>query len=124
AENNCRVIMKHNLVVGAGFSGAVIARLLAEANEEVLVIDKKEHIAGNSYDYTDENGIKIHKYGSHIFHTNDEKVWNFIKRFTDFNTYMHKVVAVIDGIETTIPFNINTLYDVFPKSLAQRLEEK
>ena len=73
--------MKQNLVVGAGFSGAVIARLVAENfNEQVLVIDKKEHIAGNSYDYTDENGIKIHKYGSHIFHTNDEKVWDFIKK--------------------------------------------
>ena len=116
--------MVKNLVVGAGFSGAVIARLLADHGEEVLVIDKKEHIAGNSYDYTDENGIKIHKYGSHIFHTNNEKVWDFIKNFTDFNTYMHKVVAVIDGIETTIPFNINTLYDVFPESLARRLEEK
>lgn len=117
--------MKKNLVVGAGFSGAVIARLLAEKlGEEVLVIDKKEHIAGNCYDYTDENGIKIHKYGSHIFHTNNEKVWKFLKQYTDFNTYMHRVVAVIDGIETKIPFNINTLYDVFPHTLAQRLEEK
>lgn len=117
-------IMK-NLVVGAGFSGAVIAYLIAEnLGEEVLVIDKKEHIAGNCYDYTDENGIKIHKYGSHIFHTNLEDVWTFLKPFADFNTYMHKVIALIDGIETTIPFNINTLYDVFPNSLATRLEEK
>lgn len=119
------MVLAKNLVVGAGFSGAVIAHLIAnELNEDVLVIDKKEHIAGNSYDYTDENGIKIHKYGSHIFHTNNEKVWNFVKNFTDFNTYMHKVVAVIDGIETTIPFNINTLYDVLPKTLAERLEQK
>lgn len=117
--------MVKNLVVGAGFSGAAIANLIADkSDEKVLVIDKKEHIAGNSYDYTDENGIKIHKYGSHIFHTNNEKVWEFIKQFTDFNTYMHQVVAVIDGIETTIPFNINTLYDVFPHTLAKRLEEK
>ncbi len=117
--------METNLVVGAGFSGAVTAYLLAEKlGEKVLIIDKKEHIAGNSYDYTDENGIKIHKYGSHIFHTNNEKVWQFLKQFTDLNTYMHRVVAVIDGIETTIPFNINTLYDVFPMSLAKRLEEK
>lgn len=117
--------MVKNLVVGAGFCGAAIAHLIADKlGEDVLVIDKKEHIAGNSYDYTDENGIKIHKYGSHIFHTNNEKVWEFIKQFTDFNTYMHQVVAVIDGIETTIPFNINTLYDVFPHTLAKRLEEK
>lgn len=117
--------MDTNLVVGAGFSGAVIANLIAEKlGEKVLVVDKKEHIAGNSYDYTDENGIKIHKYGSHIFHTNSERVWNYFKKFADLNTYMHQVVAVIDGIETTIPFNLNTLYDVFPETLAKRLEEK
>ena len=113
-----------NLVIGCGISGAVIARLLADNGEKVLVIDKKDHIAGNIYDYRNENGICIHKYGSHIFHTNNEKVWKFLSRFTAFNTYMHKVVAVIDGIETTIPFNINTLYDVFPNNLANRLEEK
>ena len=113
-----------NLVIGCGISGAVIARLLADNGEKVLVIDKKDHIAGNIYDYRNENGICIHKYGSHIFHTNIEKVWNFLNRFTSFNTYMHKVVAIIDGIETTIPFNINTLYDVFPETLAKRLEEK
>ena len=114
-----------NLVVGCGVSGAVIANLLASvADEKVLVIDKKNHIAGNCYDYRDENGIMIHKYGSHIFHTNSEKVWNYLKKFTDFNTYMHKVIGVIDGIETHIPFNFNTLYDVFPKSFAKKLEEK
>lgn len=118
------MIKNKNLVIGCGISGAVIARLLAKKGEEVLIIDKKNHIAGNIYDYIDENGICIHKYGSHIFHTNNERVWRFIKRFTDFNTYMHKVIAIIDGIETTIPFNINTLYDVFPKSLAERLEIK
>jgi len=117
--------MKKNLVVGAGFSGAVVARLIAEQlNEPVLVIDKKDHIAGNCYDYRDRNGIMIHKFGSHIFHTKSEKVWSFVRRFTDFNQYMHKVIAVIDGIETTIPFNFNTLHDVFPETLARRLEEK
>lgn len=113
-----------NLVVGAGFSGATIANLLAQAGEEVLVIDKKKHVAGNCYDYVDEHGIMIHKYGSHIFHTNSDEVWNFMRNFTDFNTYMHKVIGVVDGIETHIPFNFNTLYDVFPCSFAQRLEKK
>ena len=114
-----------NLVVGAGFSGATIANLIAEElGEKVLVIDKKDHIAGNCYDYRDKNGIMIHKYGSHIFHTNLENVWKYLKKFTDFNTYMHKVVGYLDGIETHIPFNFNTLYDVFPHSLAKRLEEK
>ncbi|MGN0031731.1 MAG: UDP-galactopyranose mutase [Candidatus Gastranaerophilaceae bacterium] len=114
-----------NLVVGAGFSGAVIANLLADRlGEKVLVIDKKDHLAGNCFDFRDENGIMIHKYGSHIFHTNNEKVWKYLKQFTDFNTYMHKVIGVLDGIETHIPFNFNTLYDVFPQSLAKRLEQK
>ena len=66
----------------------------------------------------------IHKYGSHIFHTKSEKVWKYLKQFTDFNTYMHKVIGILDGIETHIPFNFNTLYDVFPKTLASRLEQK
>lgn len=117
--------MSKNLVVGSGFSGAVIANLIAtKLNEKVLVIDKKDHIAGNSYDYRDKNGIMIHKYGSHIFHTSNERVWSFLRQFGDFNQYMHKVYAIIDGIETTIPFNFNTLYDVFPYTLAERLEKK
>ncbi len=116
---------KLNIVVGAGFSGAVIANLVADKlGEKVVVIDKKNHIAGNSYDYRDENGIMIHKYGSHIFHTNNEKVWKYLKQFTDFNTYMHKVVGILDGIEAQIPFNFHTLYEVFPKTMAQRLETK
>ena len=108
-----------NIIVGAGFSGATIANLIAtKLNEKVIIIDKKNHIAGNSYDYRDENGIMIHKYGSHIFHTNNEKVWNFLSQFTSFNTYMHEVVGILDGIEAQIPFNFNTLYQVFPQSMA------
>ncbi len=114
-----------NLIVGAGFSGAVLANLIADKlGEKVLVIDKKNHIGGNCYDYRDKNGIMIHKYGSHIFHTSNEKVWSFIRQFTDFNQYMHITRAMIDGIETSIPFNFNTLHKVFPKTLANRLEEK
>lgn len=114
-----------NIVVGAGFSGATIANLIADKlNERVIVIDKKDHIAGNSYDYRDENGIMIHKYGSHIFHTNNEKVWEFLKQFTDFNTYMHSVVGILDGIEAQIPFNFHTLYQVFPTTMAKRMETK
>ena len=114
-----------NIIVGSGFSGSTMARLIAEKlDEKVVVVDKKDHIAGNSYDYRDENGIMIHKYGSHIFHTNNEKVWSFLKQFTDFNTYMHEVVGLLDGIEAQIPFNFTTLYQVFPETLAKRLEEK
>lgn len=114
-----------NIIVGSGFSGSTMARLVAEKlDEKVVVVDKKDHIAGNSYDYRDENGIMIHKYGSHIFHTNNEKVWSFLKQFTDFNTYMHEVVGILDGIEAQIPFNFTTLYQIFPETLAKRLEEK
>lgn len=114
-----------NIIVGSGFSGSTMARLIAEKlGEKVVVVDKKDHIAGNSYDYRDENGIMIHKYGSHIFHTNNEKVWSFLKQFTDFNTYMHEVVGILDGIEAQIPFNFTTLYQIFPETLAKRLEEK
>lgn len=117
--------MSKNLVVGAGFSGAVIANLIAtKLDEEVIVIDKKDHIAGNCFDYKDNNGIMIHKYGSHIFHTSNEKVWDFVCQFTDFNQYMHKVIAIIDGIETTIPFNFNSIYKVFPPHMAKQLEKK
>ncbi len=117
--------MKKILIVGCGFSGATLARCIAENTEyQVLIIDKKNHLAGNSYDYKDESGISIHKYGSHIFHTKHAKVWHFLRRFTDFNQYMHKVVALIDGIETTIPFNLKSLHSVFPASLAKKLEKK
>ncbi len=113
-----------NLIVGAGFSGATVARLLADRGEKVTVVEKKDHIAGNCYDYRDDNGIMIHKYGSHIFHTSNKKVWDFLRRFTDFNLYMHKVRGIIDGIEAPIPFNLNTLHAVFPQSMADRLEKK
>ena len=73
-----------NLVIGAGFAGATLARILADSGEKVLVVDKRCHIGGISYDYKDENGITVHKYGSHIFHTQSPKVWNFLRRFGDF----------------------------------------
>ena len=117
--------MKTNIVIGAGFAGAVIANLLATLkNEKVLVIDRKTHVAGNYYDYRDKNGIMVQKFGSHVFHTSNDRVWNYLKHFTDFNQYMHKVTAVIDGQEVTVPFNLNTLHDLLPKTIAQKTEEK
>lgn len=114
-----------NLVVGAGISGAIIAQNIAfNLNEKVLLIDKKNHIAGNCHDKRYKNGITVHTYGSHIFHTNNKAVWKYLQRFCDFNTYMHTVHAIIDGIETTLPFNLCTLYDVFPYSLAAGFEKK
>ena len=103
------------LVVGAGISGSTVANLLSN-NHNIIVIDSSDHIAGNCYDYRDENGIMIHKYGSHIFHTSNEDVWAYLSQFTSFNSYVHKVVGVIDGIEVPIPFNLNSIWKVFPKA--------
>lgn len=114
-----------NLVVGCGFSGASIARKLAEElDQEVMVIDSKDHIGGNSYDYYDKNGICIHKYGTHIFHTNNADVWRFLSRFTKWHPYMHQVKGMIDGQEVPIPFNLNSIRQVFPETIARELETK
>ncbi len=117
--------MVKNLIVGAGFSGAVLAHKIAtERKEEVLIIDNKNHIAGNCYDYRDKNGICVHKYGTHIFHTNSKEVWNYISQFTKWYPYMHMVKGHIDGQEVPIPFNLNSINQVFPKITAEKLERK
>ena len=113
------------IVVGAGYAGAVIAEQIAtKLNKKVLIIEKRNHIAGNCFDYKDENNILLHKYGPHLFHTNNKKVFDYLSQFTSWTIYNHKVLAVIDGKEVPIPFNINTLYDVFPETLAKKLEDK
>ena len=113
------------VVIGAGLCGAVMARLLAEqGGQRVLVVERRAHIGGNCYDYRDRNGITVHRYGSHIFHTADARVWAFLRRFSDFNTYQHQILGQIDGIITHLPFNFNTLHEVFPPTLARRLERR
>jgi len=113
-----------NVVVGAGLSGAVIANILAtKFNEDVLVVDKRGHVAGNVYDYL-EDGIYVSKYGVQAFHTDDVTVWEYVQQFVDFNIYMHKRVAFVDGAEVTIPFNLNTIHSIFPETLAQKLEKR
>lgn len=113
------------VVVGAGFAGAVIAeRIATQLNEKVLVIEKRNHIGGNAYDYYDENGILVHKYGPHIFHTRSKEVWDYLSQFTDWYLYHHHVLGSIDGKKVPIPFNLNTLYELLPESLAKPLEEK
>lgn len=97
------------LVVGAGFSGAVIARELAEAGIHVQIIEKRNHIAGNAFDYENELGIRIHKYGPHLFHTNNKKVFDWLSRFTEWIPYKHKVKAILDdGRYVTLPVNRET----------------
>ena len=98
------------LIVGAGFAGATIARILAENGYKIDLIDRRNHIAGNAYDYEHESGITVHKYGPHIFHTSNEKVINFLSKFTEWTPYEHKVKAKLsDGNLVTLPPNKETL---------------
>lgn len=98
------------LVVGAGFAGSVSARKLAEERGlRVLVIDRRPHVAGNAYDTLDENGVLVHRYGPHIFHTNADKVVAFLSRFTDWRPYEHRVVAEVDGQFVPMPINRHTV---------------
>jgi UDP-galactopyranose mutase len=102
------------LIVGAGYAGTTIAERLARtAGQRVLVIDRRDHIAGNAYDYLDEHGVLVHKYGPHIFHTNSDKVVEYLSQFTEWHPYEHRVVARVDGQLVPIPINrttVNMLY--------------
>jgi len=102
------------MVVGAGFAGAVMAeRLAAGSNKKVLVVDRRPHVAGNAYDVVNEDGILIHQYGPHIFHTNSQEIFDYLSRFTEWRPYEHRVLASVDGVLVPIPINrttINTLY--------------
>jgi UDP-galactopyranose mutase len=104
------------LVVGAGYAGSVMARELAErAGQRVLVIDRRDHIAGNAYDYRDEHGVVCHRYGPHIFHTNSRKVVEYLSQFTGWRPYEHRVLARVDGKLVPMPINrttVNKLYDL------------
>jgi len=113
------------IIVGAGFVGSVLAeRIATQLNKKVIIIEKRNHIGGNSYDFYNENGILVHKYGPHIFHTRSKEVWDYLSKFTEWIIYQHHVLGLIDGKRVPIPFNLNTLYEVFPNSLASILEEK
>jgi len=113
------------IVVGAGLAGVTIAERIAnELNEQVLIIEKRNHIGGNVYDYYDEQGILIHKYGPHIFHTNNKKVWDYLSQFTDWKEYQHKVLGCVDGQLAPIPFNLNTIDKLFPTDMATRYTNK
>jgi UDP-galactopyranose mutase len=102
------------LVVGAGLAGAVLAeRLASQSNKKILIVDKRNHIGGNTYDHYDKHGILVHRYGPHIFHTNSREVFEYLGQFTDWRPYEHRVLASVDGMLVPIPINlttINTLY--------------
>ena len=118
------------LVVGAGYAGAITARRLAEdGGKKVLVLERREHVAGNAYDGLDEAGILIHQYGPHIFHTNDKRVYDYLSRFTQWRDYQHTVVADIpDGtggrMQFPVPFNLDSMETAFGPGEGRRLGEK
>lgn len=113
-----------SIVVGAGFSGAVAARELAEAGKTVLVIDKRAQIGGNMYDSEDSNGVLVHWYGPHIFHTSSKDVFDYLKRFSDWSPYEHRVLGRIDGKHVPIPFNFRSLDLLFPAQKAELIKAK
>lgn len=110
------------LIVGCGFSGAVAARCLAESGRRVIILEKRGHIAGNMFDEKDENGVLVHRYGPHIFHTSIKEVFDFLKRFSDFFPYSHRVLGKIDGQFVPIPFNFTSAEKLFGAQKAQKLE--
>lgn len=112
------------IIVGAGTAGCVVARELAEQNKKVLMIEKKNHIAGNCYDEKDEHGVLIHVYGPHIFHTSKENVYEFLSRFTAWYEFRHEVVANVHGQYMPVPFNLHTLKAAYGEEKAKELEEK
>jgi UDP-galactopyranose mutase len=101
------------LIVGAGFAGSVVARALADAGRRAHIIDKRPHIAGNAYDEVDKNGILIHRYGPHIFHTNGERIFKYLSRFTEWHPYEHRVRGVVGGISYPFPINRDTLNKLY-----------
>ncbi|QIG67939.1 UDP-galactopyranose mutase protein [Rhizobium phage RHph_Y68] len=103
------------LIVGTGFTGATYAHLFAKQGFKVLMIDKRDHIAGNAYTER-KNGIDVHKYGAHIFHTPNEKIWDFVNKFANFNDYRHKVLARCMNKIYSLPFTLKTLSEIYDRS--------
>ncbi|HQT77622.1 MAG: UDP-galactopyranose mutase [Rhodospirillales bacterium 20-64-7] len=115
--------MRAVLVVGAGFAGAVYARTLAEAGYTVHVIDQRDHIGGNAFDFVDANGIRVHRYGPHLFHTNVAPVFAWLQRFGRWTPYRHRVRAILpDGRLVPLPVNLDTINLVFGEALATDAE--
>lgn len=117
------------LVVGAGYAGAVTARALAEKGRRVLVLERRDHVAGNAYDRPDQAGVLIHQYGPHIFHTNDKRVFDWLSRFTQWRDYRHRVIANIpddkgERMTYPVPFNLTSLETAFGLEEGKRLGDK
>ena len=106
------------LIVGAGFAGSVLAeRLASQRGETVLVVDRRRHIAGNAYDHANADGLLIHEYGPHIFHTNSQQILDYLSQFTDWRPYEHRVIASVDGMLVPIPINLDTVNRLYGLNL-------
>ena len=106
------------LIVGAGFAGSVLAERLANGSgKKILICDKRSHIGGNAYDHYNDDGILVHKYGPHIFHTNSAEVFDYLGRFTEWREYQHRVLADVDGMQVPVPINLDTINKLYGLSL-------
>ena len=114
--------MKYDFfIIGAGLAGCICAeRIATQLNKKVLIVERRNHIAGNCYDYPDSKGIIIHKYGPHAFHTSLKHVWDYLSQFTKWYNYEHKVLAHINGKNVPIPFNLNSIEQIFEPETAER----
>lgn len=111
------------LIVGAGFAGSVLAeRIASQLNKKVIIVEKRNHIGGNAYDEFDEHGILVHRYGPHLFHTNDKKVVDYLSQFTKWYDYEHKVLAFSNNEFFPIPINRITINKVFNKNFQTDIE--
>ena len=115
--------MKKAIVVGCGLSGAVVARQLAEADYSVTILERRNHIAGNMYDYVDQHGFLVHKYGPHTFHTKKKKLYDYMCRFGKWQEFKLTCGAEIDGKCTPTPFNFQTIDDFYTRTKAIELKE-
>lgn len=113
--------MKDVIIIGAGFAGATVANVLANKGKDVLIIDKRDHIGGNAYDYMEED-IMIHKYGPHIFHTNSKEVFDYLSNFTEWYKYEHKVLGHVDNKLVPIPFNFKSIEECLPEKAEKLIE--
>ena len=118
-------IKKHYdyLIVGAGLFGATFARIASDKGKSCLVIDKRDTIAGNAYT-ENVDGINVHKYGAHIFHTSNEEVWNFVNKFAKFNDYINSPLAYYKGKYYHLPFNMNTFHELWGINTAEEAKAK
>lgn len=115
--------MKKAIIVGCGLSGAVVARELAEAGYKVEILEKRGHIAGNMYDYIDEHGILVHKYGPHTFHTNNKELFDYISKYEEWEEYHLTCGAEIHGKCTPTPFNFKTIDDFYDPESATEIKK-